>query len=376
MLKLASVGTVLANEEVINGLSERGDHPVVRRPLRQWMLRITAFASALERDLEGLQWPEGTMQAQRRWIGQSKGAIVRFPVTGPGLDEGHCLEAYTTRPDTLLGVTYLVVAPEHPLVGKISNAQVQDYVSRSAGRSDVARVSSKDKSGVSLGCHAQHPITGAMLPVWCADYVLGGYGTGAVMAVPAHDQRDYEFAGVYGLPVKRVVQPSIDSTQAELSLPFTDVGIVCNSGEFDGLDSDACATAMINKLAVAGAGEAKEMYKLHDWVFSRQRYWGEAIPIYFPIEFHDNSGSIIDGLSMELDPKSPDCKYRICYETPMAVDESELPLQLPAMEDFSPRNDPQGCLAQAADWRFFKKDDGRWYARETSTMPQVLKLLN
>lgn len=371
----AALGTVLANEEVINGLSERGSHPVTRRPLRQWMLRITAYANALEKDLDGLAWPEGTMQAQRQWIGRSQGAIVRFRLTGVGPDT--YIEAYTTRPDTLLGVTYLVVAPEHELVSQIISAKgssvVASYVADSSAKSDISRTASKKKTGIALGYEAVHPLTGQLLPVWCADYVLAGYGTGAVMAVPAHDARDYEFACQFGLPVKRVVLPGPNAETSaangdQLDLPFTHRGIVCNSGEFDGMNSDDCAVRVLDRLVELKAGEKKEMYKLHDWVFSRQRYWGEPIPIYFPVEFIDASGRIIDG--EHLDPRLASCEHRVCYENPLPVPDSELPLLLPPMADFSPQNDPEGCLSRALDWKYFKIG-GNWFARETNTMPQV-----
>lgn len=367
---------MLANEEVINGLSERGNHPVIRRPLRQWMLRITAFARDLERDLEGLCWPEGTMQAQRQWIGRSQGAIVRFRVTGAeGLDEHTYIEIFTTRPDTLLGVTYLVLAPEHELSTRIvssgCNYPAAEYISASSGKSDVARMASKQKTGVSLGFSAVHPITGDVVPVWCAEYVLANYGTGAVMAVPAHDERDFEFASIYGLPMKVVVSPVQGTHESMLQLPYTQHGIIVNSGEYNGLSSEQCSAAIVSKLVQSQTGEEKEMYKLHDWVFSRQRYWGEPIPIYFPIEFIHADGQIIPNAdAKDVNPKSPDCAHRICYESPIPVDETELPLLLPVMDDFSPRNDPNGCLARALDWRYFEKD-GRWFARETSTMPQV-----
>ena len=335
------------------------------------MLRITAYAEALEKDLEGLSWPEGTMQAQKRWIGRSQGAIVRFKIAGS--DDDSYIEAYTTRPDTLLGVTYLVLAPEHEYVGRVvregGSKDVQDYVTSSASKSDVTRMATKDKTGVFLGRTAVHPLSGEEIPIWCADYVLSSYGTGAVMAVPAHDSRDFEFAAAFGLPIKEVVSP-LNGEVCEL--PYLHEGIVCNSGPYDCLESAKCGSDIVEKLSSIGAGEAKEMYKLHDWVFSRQRYWGEPIPIYYPVEFTDSAGDVISPDS-NSDPKNPNCHHRICYETPIAVDESDLPLKLPAVEDFSPRSDPEGCLAQALGWRFFKKSDGRWYARETSTMPQVTR---
>ena len=364
-----NIGTVLANEEVIEGLSERGGHPVERRPLRQWMLRITAFADALEDDLENLSWPEGTIQTQKQWIGRSSGAVVRFTVQGEGID-GCDVEVFTTRPDTLLGVTYIVVAPEHPLLAQISDPSVADYVKKCSAKSNVDRMADKEKSGVFLGCFAIHPLTGEELPLWCADYVLGEYGTGAVMAVPAHDIRDFAFAETYGLPIRQVVKP-VEAEGGLSDLPFVGSGIMCNSGKYDNISSAECSNLIVNELCTLNAGKKEVMCKLHDWVFSRQRYWGEAIPVYYPVVFLDAIGEPIDNPEDGLNPKLPDSSYKICYDTPIPVDEADLPLLLPKMDDFSPRGDVQGCLARALDWRFFKKA-GRWYARETNTMPQVL----
>lgn len=349
-------------------MSERGSHPVVRRPIRQWMLRITAYADALERGLDGLAWPEGTMNAQRRWIGTSEGVIVNFSIHTDAKDV--TIEVFTTRPDTLLGVTYIVLAPEHELVRLITASnrgkEVSQYVEQASSKSDVARMSTKEKSGVWLGCFASHPLTGEQVPVWCADYVLSGYGTGAVMAVPAHDIRDFEFANLFNLPVRCVVRPKLeDSLNGEVSLPFTDHGVSCNSGnDLDGLPSKNCSEVIISKLVESGKGRRKTMYKLRDWVFSRQRYWGEPIPIYFPVEFNGA------GDPATLDPRDPNCKHRVCYESPIPLKDEELPLLLPDLTDFTPKNDPQGCLAQVLDWKYFKRN-GNWFARETSTMPQV-----
>jgi leucyl-tRNA synthetase len=358
------VGTVLANEEVINGLSERGSHPVFRRPLRQWMLRITKFADQLEAGLSELNWPEGTLASQKQWIGRSNGALVKFPI--PALSDEH-IEVFTTRPDTLMGVSYIVLAPEHPLVNRLvsinQKVQVDEYVFQASLKSDMERsqlAANKDKSGVFLGCSVLHPITGKPVPVWISDYVLGSYGTGAVMAVPAHDDRDYDFAEKYNLPIIKVIDAK---SPTECQRAYSGEGLICNSGEFDGLSSIECAKKITTKLHSLGLGSNKIMFKLHDWIFSRQRYWGEPIPIYFPVEFNGSQ-------TTDPDPRDPQCLHRICYESPIGVDESELPLALPDLEDFSPSNDPQGCLAKAVDWRYFKRD-GRWYARETSTMPQV-----
>eukprot|EP00611_Tribonema_gayanum_P028724 TRINITY_DN7478_c0_g1_i1.p1 TRINITY_DN7478_c0_g1~~TRINITY_DN7478_c0_g1_i1.p1 ORF type:complete len:908 (+),score=365.54 TRINITY_DN7478_c0_g1_i1:398-2725(+) len=364
-----ALGTVLANEEVINGLSERGDHPVVRQPLRQWVLKITQYADKLEQGLEGLQWPEGTLTAQRQWIGRSEGASISF-----GLSDASSLapadsriEVFTTRPDTLMGVTYVVLAPEHPLVKQlVSPAQagaVADYVAAAASKSDLDRTAAagaKAKTGVYLGASAAHPLTGEAVPIWVADYVLGGYGTGAVMAVPGHDERDFAFARAFGLPIKRVVAAAAAEAGAQLEEAFTAYGVAVNSGAgFDGLSTEECKKAVVEALAARGAGKAVTNYRLRDWIFSRQRYWGEPIPIYFPVDMEGDGGG---------DPREG-APHTIRYDQPFPVPEEELPLTLPEMESFEPGDDPAGCLARAADWRYFQRD-GRWFARETNTMPQ------
>ena len=289
-----ALGTVLANEEVINGLSERGDHPVKRLPLRQWVLKITDYADRLEEGLEGLDWPSGTMTAQKQWIGKSIGCNIVFDL--PELDES--ITVFTTRPDTVMGVTYLTLAPEHPLVSQITTVEqkekVDDYVTLTSSRSDLDRTSQKEKTGVFTGGYAIHPLTGESIPIWVGDYVLGSYGTGAVMAVPAHDERDFEFAQKFDLDVKWVVQPvskngkllDLDTSEA-----FTGDGKSMNSsGEFanelDGLTTAKMKKAIIQKLTNMDKGGKVTTYKLRDWVFSRQRYWGEPIPIYFPGKNH------------------------------------------------------------------------------------------
>lgn len=355
-----ALGTVLANEEIINGLSERGNHPVVRMPLRQWILKITKYADKLEESLDTLQWPEGTLTAQKQWIGRSTGASITFPVDG--VQES--IEVFTTRPDTLMGVTYLVLAPEHPLVDKLTSTshkdKVQAYKASITGKSDLERTSigkDRGKTGVALGTMAKHPLSGDMLPIWIADYVLAGYGTGAVMAVPAHDERDFEFAQLFELEIKQVVE-SIDGDNS--MLPITSLGKIINSGkDFDGKSSSECQIEIINKLENLGFGSKQITYKLRDWVFSRQRYWGEPIPIYFPVQMQDENGDPRKG--------SP---HTIQFNEPIGLEESELPLKLPPMTNFQPGDDPQGCLARAIDWRYFTKD-GKWFARETNTMPQV-----
>ncbi|GMH90258.1 hypothetical protein TL16_g11712 [Triparma laevis f. inornata] len=349
-----ALGTVLANEEVINGLSERGDHPVKRLPLRQWVLEITKYADRLEEGLEGLDWPAGTMTSQKQWIGKSSGCEIVFSTP----DSLPPISVFTTRCDTLMGVTYVSLAPEHPLVSDLTAAyqqkEVEAYVAETSSRSDMDRTSNKEKTGVFTGSYCVHPLTGESVPIWVADYVLGSYGSGAVMAVPAHDERDYEFAQKFNLEIKPVVDSSSGS-----ELPFTGTGVNVNSGEFDGLKTGKAKKAVMKKLETLNMGGEKIQYKLRDWLFSRQRYWGEPIPIYFPIKFDDEADS--------SDPKT--CKHTIDYDTPIAVEESELPLELPPMEDFHPGDDPAGCLARAEDWRYFQKD-GKWFARETNTMPQ------
>lgn len=382
-LNVLSAGTVLANEEVINGLSERGNHPVVRQPVRQWVLKITEYADKLEDGLDALQWPEGTLTAQKQWIGRSVGASIRFNVnTDAETRDGQCIEVFTTRPDTIMGVTYLVLAPENPLVASLTtDAQKNDvatYVTEVMSKSDLQRTGTgkdKGKTGVWTGSYAVHPLSGALLPIWIADYVLGSYGTGAVMAVPAHDERDFQFAKQFGLDIKAVVRSAksvsegggeggvgSDGEGEESALPMVSPGVVCNSGaDLDGLPTDSAVAKVITKLSDVGAGGAKITYKLRDWVFSRQRYWGEPIPVYFPVEMEDPSS----GLS-----PAEGAPHKILFDEPIAVDEAELPLRLPDMSDFHPGSDPAGCLSRAKDWRYFQRD-GRWWARETNTMPQA-----
>lgn len=356
-----ALGTVLANEEVINGLSERGDHPVQRLPLRQWVLKITEYADRLESGLDGLKWPSGTMSSQQQWIGKSVGCEIIFDVEGT--DEK--IEVFTTRPDTLLGVTYVTLAPEHPLVESITTSEqkelVDTYVVGTSSRSDLDRTSSKEKTGVFTGAYVTNPLSGDRIPVWIGDYVLGSYGTGAVMAVPAHDTRDFEFAKKFELEMKWVVGRK--SGEVDKNEAFTEPGVAINSGEFDGLSTKNCKKAITKKLEEISKGGSKITYKLRDWVFSRQRYWGEPIPIYFPVEFPEG----VDPSSQ--DPKKDDCEHTIRFDKPIPVEEADLPLELPYMKNFEPGDDPAGCLARAKDWRYFKKE-GKWFSRETNTMPQ------
>ncbi|OUM97256.1 MAG: leucine--tRNA ligase [Paenibacillaceae bacterium ZCTH02-B3] len=333
-----ALGTVLANEEVIDGKSERGGHPVIRVPMKQWMLRITAYADRLLEDLEELDWPENIKEMQRNWIGRSEGAEVDFKV------DGHetTFTVFTTRPDTLFGCTYCVLAPEHPLVKTITTPEqreaVEAYVDQAARKSDLERTDlAKDKTGVFTGAYAVNPVNGQKVPIWIADYVLGHYGTGAIMAVPGHDQRDWEFAQKFGLPIVEVVKGGDLSKGAH-----TDDGPHVNSGFLDGLNvKDACER-MIAWLEENNKGRRKVTYKLRDWLFSRQRYWGEPIPI-----LHYEDGT--------MEP----------------VPEEELPLLLPEMEEIRPTGTGESPLANAADWvNVVDPKTGRKARRETNTMPQ------
>lgn len=352
------LGTVLANEEVKDGKSEVGGYPVVRAPLRQWMLRITQYADRLLEDLDLVQWPEGTRVMQVEWIGRSEGAEVRFPVDGFADD---AIDVFTTRPDTLFGATFMVLAPEHPLVGKITSADrksaVEAYVARSKGRSELDRRAAKDKTGEPTGAYCINPVNGERVPVWIADYVLWGYGTGAIMAVPAHDERDFEFAQKFGIPIRRVIaEPGTDGS-APLQSAYVDnaAGVMVASGSYDGMSAPDCRAKITADLELRAQGKKRVEYKLRDWIFSRQRYWGEPFPIYFPVD-------------CEGDPREGGA-VTIHYDKPIPVPREELPLLLPDLEDYKPGEDPAGPLARALDWRFFQKD-GQWYARETNTMPQ------
>jgi leucyl-tRNA synthetase len=356
----AELGTVLANEEVVDGKSERGGHPVERLPLRQWMLKITAYADRLGTDLAGLDWPESTVEKQHQWIGRSVGAEVDFAA----VPTGEAIRVFTTRADTLPGVTYVVLAPEHPLVAKLCSpgqrAAVDAYVAAARSKSDRDRTEAKTKTGVALGVTAKNPVNGDEVPVWVADYVIGTYGTGAVMAVPAHDARDHEFARAYGLPIVQVIDPDDGHALDVEKEAYVDDG-KARYGRVDvdvtrGTPSEEARTRITAWLEARGKGNPKVTYRLRDWVFSRQRYWGEPIPIYFPVT--------CDG-----DPRKPGASFTVHFEQPIAVETSELPIRLPDLEDFKPGNDPAGPLARVADWRFFQRD-GKWFARETNTMPQ------
>ena len=351
-----ALGTVLANEEVIDGRSERGNHPVERRPMKQWMLRITEYAERLLNDLDDLDWPEGIKEMQRNWIGKSTGAEVIFDTTA-----GDRITVYTTRPDTLFGATYMVLAPEHPLVSKLTTpecrAAVDAYREAAAKKTDLARTElSTEKTGAFTGAYAINPVNGVKIPIWIADYVLVSYGTGAIMAVPAHDTRDFEFAQTFGLPVKCIIEPDPAAAAAETcdvaavlagKACWTGEGKLINSANDEGLNLNGLSVkeskpAATKWLAERGLGREAVKYKLRDWLFSRQRYWGEPFPIV-----HYEDGSI------EL------------------VNDSELPVNLPEMADFKPSGTGEPPLAKAKDWvNYVDPATGRRGRRETNTMPQ------
>ena len=384
-----ALGTVLSNEEVIDGRSERGNFPVERRPMRQWMLRITAYADRLVADLDTLSWPESLKEMQRNWIGKSVGAEIEFEIVPPDenvarterpSDVAEDREAdlsvtvFTTRPDTLYGATYMVLAPEHPLVDRITPAarreSVEAYRTMIAGRSDRDRMAdAKEKTGVATGAFAVNPINDERIPVYIADYVMMGYGTGAIMAVPAHDERDFAFAKKFDLPIRQVVAPrdtavpavpgaggseNARPSQSEstrhgrdarvtgeaLAQAFTCEGVAVNSELINGLPTEEAKQHVIDVLEREGTGRRTVKYKLRDWLFSRQRYWGEPFPILL-----DEQGN------------------------PHALDESELPLTLPEIADFKPTGSPEGPLSKAKDWLRVERD-GKVYTRETNTMPQ------
>lgn len=324
-----SMGTVLANEEVEEWKSK--GETVERRPLRQWMLRITKYADRLINELDPLDWPESIKLLQKNWIGKSTGAEVHFDING------NEVTVFTTRPDTLFGATYMVLAPEHPLVGEITSsenqASVESYIASCASKSDLERGDlNKDKSGVPTGATATNPVNGEQIPVWIADYVMMGYGTGAIMAVPAHDERDFEFATKFNLPITQVVEPKNNQNWQG----FTGNGTSVNSGFLDGMKTKDAKKAIIQWLRDNNKGTFKVNFKLRDWLFSRQRYWGEP----FPILWQDGNHT--------------------------AVPESELPVLQPEMEDFKPTGSPEGPLAKATDWINYSEHS----KRETNTMPQ------
>ncbi|MCM3795736.1 leucine--tRNA ligase [Priestia megaterium] len=333
-----ALGTVLANEEVIDGKSERGGHPVERRPMKQWMLKITAYADRLLEDLDELDWPESIKEMQRNWIGRSEGAHVHFTIDG----YEDTFTVFTTRPDTLFGATYAVLAPEHPFVEKITTAEqkeaVETYLDQIKSKSDLERTDlAKDKTGVFTGAYAINPVNGERMPIWIADYVLMSYGTGAIMAVPAHDERDYEFAVKFELPIKEVVAGGDVSKEA-----YTGDGEHVNSDFLNGLDKEEAISNMIQWLQANEKGEKQVTYRLRDWLFSRQRYWGEPIPV---IHWEDG--------------------------TTTAVPEDQLPLVLPKTTEIKPSGTGESPLANIDDWvNVVDPETGKKGRRETNTMPQ------
>ncbi|MGE0378868.1 MAG: leucine--tRNA ligase, partial [Planctomycetaceae bacterium] len=390
-----ALGTVLANEEVTaEGRSDRGNHPVERRNLRQWMLRITAYAERLLSELDPLDWSESIKLLQRNWIGKSVGAEVDFFVESPDAPaiadienwedrdfagdwhlaprasagftewrnqrvasgfpakpEPNVLRVYTTRPDTLFGATYMVVAPEHPIVDRITTdeqrAAVDEYRRKASLKSDLDRTDlAKEKTGVFTGAYAVNPVNGERIPIWIADYVLISYGTGAIMAVPAHDERDLEFAQTFGLPVIEVVQPP--EAHGLQPVGFTGDGTATNSGEYNGLTTGEFKRKITNDLDSYGLGLQAVNYRLRDWLFSRQRYWGEPFPIWHELD--------ADGKPTGLT---------------RAVSADELPVTLPEMEDFKPKGTPDPPLSWAPEeWLYATAPDGTRLMRETNSMPQ------
>ncbi|MFP3792790.1 leucine--tRNA ligase [Bacillus subtilis] len=333
-----ALGTVLANEEVIDGKSERGGHPVERRPMKQWMLKITAYADRLLEDLEELDWPESIKDMQRNWIGRSEGAHVHFAIDG----HDDSFTVFTTRPDTLFGATYTVLAPEHALVENITTAEqkeaVEAYIKEIQSKSDLERTDlAKTKTGVFTGAYAINPVNGEKLPIWIADYVLASYGTGAVMAVPGHDERDFEFAKTFGLPVKEVVKGGNVEEAA-----YTGDGEHVNSDFLNGLHKQEAIEKVIAWLEETKNGEKKVTYRLRDWLFSRQRYWGEPIPV---IHWEDGTST--------------------------AVPEEELPLILPKTDEIKPSGTGESPLANIKEWvDVTDPETGKKGRRETNTMPQ------
>ena len=331
-------GTVVANEEVEDGKTKRGGYPVYRKPMRQWVLKITAYADRLIDDLDLVDWPESVKEMQRNWIGRSEGASVFFPVVG---DEDTKIEVFTTRADTLFGASYVVLAPEQELVDQLTTpehkAEVEKYKEEASRRSDLERTDlNKDKTGVFTGSYVINPVNGEKLPIWISDYVLASYGTGAVMAVPSGDQRDYDFATKFDLPIKPVIEGTDVSEGA-----FDGDGKHINSGFLDGLNIADAKQKMIDWLEEHDAGHKKVNYRLRDWIFSRQRYWGEPIPV---IHWDDGTTSL--------------------------VPEDELPLELPKTDNIEPSGTGESPLANVEDWVNVYDENGRHGLRETNTMPQ------
>ena len=365
----SELGTVLANEEVVNGVSERGGYPVMRLPLRQWMLRITAYADRLEEDLAELDWSESVKALQRNWIGKSVGAEVDFYIgkaenfeawktarskSGyPRKPDDDVLRIFTTRPDTLFGATYMVIAPEHQAVERLTTAEqaeaVRAYREKAAFKSDLDRTDlAKEKTGVFTGSYAINPVNGKPTPVWIADYVLISYGTGAIMSVPAHDTRDFEFAKAFNLPIVKVVEPVGRTTPDELDEAMTEYGVAVNSGEYNGMTTVEFKEKISARLADAGLGKKTSNYKLRDWLFSRQHFWGEPFPLLRELDADGRPNGHIEALAPE-----------------------ELPLDLPEGMTFDAHHhSPEPPLEKAPESWLYVERGGKRYKRETNTMPQ------
>lgn len=379
---------VLANEEVVDGKSEVGNHPVERRNLCQVVLRITAYAEKLLAGLDDLEWPGSTKRQQKAWIGRSEGAEVNFGIDG--CDDQ--LTVYTTRPDTLFGATYMVVAPEHPLLGKLvipgKKDKVDAYVLAAAKKSDLDRTDlAKGKSGVFTGSYCINPVNGEKIPVWVADYVLISYGTGAIMAVPAHDERDHEFAEKFDIEIKRVIAHP-NGIEEKSKLPYSGSGIMVNSGDYNGMDANECKSKIIADLEAKGLGKGAVNYKLRDWIFSRQRYWGEPIPLVWVSAEDYERAKGTGGVLKDLIPENAVTTHKngqLLYALPLPA--SELPLKLPEVENYQPSGNGESPLATISEWlevwfnletgqsvsRNDQKPDGsNWVSatRETNTMPQ------
>ncbi|MGC6423983.1 MAG: leucine--tRNA ligase [Lentimonas sp.] len=380
------LGTVLANEEVLDTpegpRSERGNFPVERRPIRQWVLRITEYAERLIAGLKDLDWPDSTKRLQENWIGRSEGGEITFDISGHNAQ----LTVFTTRPDTLYGATYMVIAPEHPLVASITTAEqtasVEAYQEKAKSKSDLERAElAKEKTGVWTGATAINPVNGKEIPIWVADYVLMTYGTGAIMAVPAHDTRDFEFAKEFGLEIIQVINDNGAAEKDEngaLVEAYTGPGDLINSGEQSGKDSESAKNAVIEQLAADGRGKATVNFKLRDWLFSRQRYWGEPFPIvWVSKEDYDKADASLKSVERPVS-----CQIDGETRFALALPEAELPLNLPEVESYTPSPDGQSPLSKADKWRnvYVNPQTGEtsygavdeWIPgiRETNTMPQ------
>lgn len=336
--------TVLANEEVVDGKSERGGHPVIRMPMKQWMLKITDYAERLLQDLDKVDWPERTKEGQRNWIGKSEGAQVHFTLD-ESLKISEKITVFTTRPDTLFGVSFMVLAPEHPLVAKITAAShknaVEQYITETSRKSEIDRKAAQEKTGVFTGAHAVNPVNGEKIPIWIADYVLMDYGTGAIMAVPAHDQRDYDFAQKFSLAIKPVLQPIDTSVVHDFTKSaFEADGLLIHSEFLNGLNKNQAVSKILSHLEEKKLGTRQVQYKLRDWLFSRQRYWGEPFPI------------------VHLSEKGM-----------RALPINELPVILPEVADYQPSDSGEAPLANAKDWRQYISSQGEKGLREIDTMP-------